>query len=303
MKKIIITGGSGFLGSQIISNLLSIGGYEIVVLDIFPPREEKENVSFLKINLVEGFDDTIEYPKLQNPFAVIHLAGKTIYGRFTNKHKNDIWNSRVVGSRNLVNLLKRENYRPQSLIAASAVGFYGNQPDEILVESSERQNYYFLSDVVEAWENENLHAQAYGINATCIRNGHIIGAGGILAEVASTFKCGAGGILGTGFDYFPWIDIRDLVNLYVQCIEKDTPQILNGVSNTIDTQKDFSKAIGFIKKTKFYIHIKEWMLWLKFGDFAREMLVSQNIQSEKYDGISFTPKHTNLKDNVSFYLR
>lgn len=303
MKKIIITGGSGFLGTQIINKLLSIGGYEIVIMDLFPPRESKENVTFFKWNLAEKFDENKDYSELQNPHAVIHLAGKSIYGRFTKKHKQGIWDSRVDGSRNLVELLSRDNYKPQSLVAASAVGFYGDQPHQILIESSDRKNYYFLSDVVEAWENENLTLQESGVNVTCIRNGHIIGAGGILAEVASTFKFGVGGILGTGNEYFPWIDIRDLVDLYIEsATREDAPSIINGVSNTTETQSDFSRSIGQVKNTKFYMHIHQWMLAMKFGDFAQEMLVSQNVQSEKYDTISFIPTFKNLEKVVHYYL-
>lgn len=302
MKKIIITGGSGFLGTQIINKLLSIGGYEIVIMDLFPPREEKENVTFFKKNLAEKFDSETEYPELQNPYAVIHLAGKSIYGRFTKKHKQGIWDSRVDGSRHLIELLSRDDYKPQSLVAASAVGFYGNQPGEILIESSERKNYYYLSDVVEAWEDENLRAQEYGINVTCIRNGHIIGAGGILAEVVSTFKFGVGGILGSGNENMPWIDIRDLVDLYVQCSIGESPEIINGVTNTSETQNDFSRSIGVIKNTKFYIHIKQWMLALKFGEFGREMLVDQNVQSEYFEDLSFKPKYTDLQNVIKYYL-
>jgi uncharacterized protein (TIGR01777 family) len=304
MKKIIITGGSGFLGTQIINKLLSIGEFEIVIIDIFPPRQGKKNVSFFKKNLAENFDQETEYPELKNPFAVIHLAGKSIFGRFTDEHKQAIWDSRVNGSRHLVNLLKRKSYKPQSLVAASAVGFYGNQPGEVLVESSERKNYYFLSDVVKAWDEENLQSQEYGINVTCIRNGHIIGKGGILAVVASMFNFGVGGILGSGSEYFPWIDIRDLVDLYVKCaIDNDSPLIINGVSTTSETQEDFARAIGAIKNTKFYINIREWMLSLKFGDFAQEMLVNQHVQSEYYQDIPFTPEHTNLPDVVAYYLK
>jgi len=302
MKKIIITGGSGFLGTQIINQLLSIGGYEIVIMDLFPPRETKEHVTFFKKNLAEAFDPETEYPELQHSYAVIHLAGKGIYGRFTDKHKQGIWDSRVDGTRNLVNLLQRQGYKPQSLVAASAVGFYGNQPGEVLVESSERKNYYYLSDVVEAWEEESLRAQEYGINVTCIRNGHIIGSGGILAEVASTFVLKTGGILGTGDEHFPWIDIRDLVNLYIKCLEIDTPSIINGVSTTVTIQRDFSHAIGKSKDTKFYIRIREWMLNLKFGEFGREMLVDQNVQSEQYDAISFIPKYTDIDTVIKYYL-
>jgi hypothetical protein len=303
MKKIIITGGSGFLGTQIINKLVSIGGYEIVIIDLVSPRQAKKNVLFFKKNLSESFDPQIEYLELQNPYAVIHLAGKSIYGRFTKKHKQEIWDSRVEGTRNIVDLLSHGKYKPKFFIAASAVGFYGNQPKKLLVESSPRKNYYYLSDVVVAWERESLRARKFGINVTCIRNGHIIGVGGMLSEVASLFKFGVGGVLGTGKEHMPWIDIRDLVDLYVQCVESENAfDIINGVSCSSNTQKDFSDAIGRVKKTLLYIHIQQWMLFLKFGEFGREMLVDQDVQSEICVDIPFVPVHVGINEVVTYYL-
>ena len=88
MKKIIITGGSGFLGTAIIERLLELGGYQIVVLDLAPPRISNERVSFYKANLLDAFDGNKEYELLKNTQAVIHLSGKNIFGRFTDSHKN-----------------------------------------------------------------------------------------------------------------------------------------------------------------------------------------------------------------------
>ncbi len=303
MKKIIITGGSGFLGAQIAQKLLDTGGYEIVVLDIVPPRIQDDQVSYFEKNLMESFDESAEYELLKNPFAVIHLSGRNIFGRFTGQHKQAIYDTRVIGSRNLVKLFNRPEYRPQSLVAASAVGYYGDQPGQILVESSNRENYDFLSDVVESWEEENLHAQELGVNVTCIRNGHIIGAGGILAQTAKTFKYGIGFILGSGREYFPWVDARDLVNLYIKCAEADqAPAIVNGVSATSSTHGDFARAIGAHKKTKMYMHVPEWLLKLKFGSFGSEMLVDQHVQSEVYQDILFIPKHSTLSAIIKKYL-
>lgn len=303
MKKIIITGGAGFLGTQIIDKLLSLGGYKVVIIDLYPPKEERDNVTFFKKNLTESFDREIDYPELQHPYAVIHLAGKSIYGRFTKIHKQAIWSSRVDGSRHLLELLRRESYRPVSLVAASAVGYYGNQPGEVLTESSHRKDYYFLSNLVRAWEEEVLRGQEYGIHVTCIRNSHIIGSGGVLAEVASMFKMGFGGVLGRGTEYMPWIDVRDLVDLYVTClVNYRAPSIINGVSTAKDNQRDFSQAIGRVKQTRFYVPIHQWLLKLRFGDFGQEMLVDQYIQSEHYKDISYTPKYTDLAKIVHYYL-
>ena len=302
MKKIIITGGSGFLGTQIIKRLLELGGYEIVVMDIAPPRVEDQRVSFFEKNLLQPFDTTTDYPLLKNPHAVIHLSGKSINGRFTDEHKKLVYDTRVIGSRNLVDLISLPEYKPEHYVCASAVGFYGDQPGEVLVESSERKNYYFLSDVVEAWEEQNLRAQEFGINVTCIRNGHIIGPGGILAEVASIFRFGFGGILGSGREYMPWVDVRDLVELYILCAVRETPSIINGVSNTFETQSDFSRAIGRVKGTKLYLNVPQWALALRYGEFAREMLVDQQVYADTYGEVSFSPKHTNLIEVVNNHL-
>ncbi|MCA9351599.1 NAD-dependent epimerase/dehydratase family protein [Patescibacteria group bacterium] len=302
MKKIIITGGSGFLGTQITKRLLEIGGYEIVVMDIAPPRITDERISFFKKNLLEPFDSSADYSELQHPHAIIHLSGKNINGRFTNQHKKLIHDTRVTGSRHLVDFISRPDYKPEHYVCASAVGFYGDQPGQVLIESSERNHYYFLSDVVEAWEEENLRAQAYGINVTCIRNGHIIGQGGILAEVSETFRFGIGSILGNGKDYMPWIDIRDLVELYILCATKDTPSIVNGVSNTFETQSDFSRAIGQVKGAKFYLPVSGWLLALRYGDFAREMLVDQQVYADTYTSIPFTPQYTDLTHTIRHHL-
>ncbi|MFT6911342.1 MAG: hypothetical protein ACJAU8_000581 [Candidatus Paceibacteria bacterium] len=304
MKKIIITGGSGFLGTQITQRLLELEGYEIVVMDIVPPREKNEHTTFFKKDLLEPFDYEKDYELLKNPYAVIHLSGKSINGRFTEKHKRLIYDTRVLASQHLVELLSREEYKPESLVAASAVGYYGNQPGEILVESSDRKNYYFLSDVVEAWEEENLRAQQQGVNVTCIRNGHIIGRGGILTEVAKSFRFGIGGILGTGKEHLPWIDVRDLVELYIKAMEmSDAPSIINGVNNQNLTQKQFSQAIGEVKKTKLYLPVPRWVLSLKYAEFGREMLVDQNVQSELLEKVKFIPKHSSISDVIRYYLK
>ena len=249
MRKIIITGGSGFLGTQIAKKLLEDQQNTVVIMDIAPPRFSHDRMVFVEKNLLQPFGDR-EYPELQNPSAVIHLSGKSIYGRFTKKHKQLIYDTRIIGTRNLVDLFARKEYRPKYFSSASAVGFYGDQPGVTLDEDSPRANYYFLSDVVRAWEAEAIRAEEFGVQTSCIRNGHIIGQGGILAEVAKTFQFGFGTILGSGKEYMSWVDIRDLIDLYVLTIGQVTPVIINGVSNTTETQEDFSRAIGKTKKTK-----------------------------------------------------
>lgn len=300
MKKIIITGGSGFLGTEIIKQLLENDDYTIVVLDLYPPRIEHPRVSFVKKNLLQPFDK--DYPELMHAHAVIHLSGKNIFGRFTHQHTRLIYETRIVGTRNLVHLLSKEPYKPKKIVAASAIGFYGDQPHEILDESSIRKSYHFLSKVVVDWEEESMRAKNFGIPVTCIRNAHIIGDGGLLKETAQSFKLGLGTILGSGDDHLPWIDIRDLARLYITACNEPTAEIINGVSNTLITQKEFSHAIGEVKKTWGYIHIYKWLLIIMFGDFAHEMLVDQRVLSKNYEAINFNPLFSDINQSVMSHL-
>ncbi len=302
MKKIIITGGSGFLGTIITERLLQLGEYQVVVLDLVPPRISDERVSFYKANLLDAFDGNKEYELLKNPHAVIHLSGKNIFGRFTESHKNMLWDTRVLGTRHLVELFEREEYRPQFLVSASAVGYYGDQPTRELTESSDSRNGMFLAKLVEAWEQESLSATKFGVHVTCIRNAHILGKAGMLGEVEKQFKFGIGTVLGNGKQYMPWIHIKDLVELYLLGIEGKTPQIINGVSGSFDTARDFAHAIGRIRHTSLYLPIPRCVLRIPFGDFADEMLVDQKISSEHYSALDFAPKFSNINECIQDIL-
>lgn len=302
MKKIIITGGAGFLGTQIIKYFLEHTNYQLVVMDIVPPRVDNSRVSFVKHNLLNPILEPDE--QLKNPDIYIHLSGKNIAGRFTYKHKQLIYDTRIIGTRNLIQLFQQSEYRPRKIVAASAVGYYGNQPGVILDESSESKNGMFLSQVVIDWEKEVQTAQDLGIKTTCIRNAHIIGQGGMLQETAKGFRFGIGTILGWHPVHMPWIDIRDLVRLYALAVDNHTPLVINGVSNRdAITYKDFARAIAQHTSTHILIPVPKWVLRLGLGQFADEILVDQHVISAEYSSINFIPKYTDIYDVVGDYLQ
>jgi hypothetical protein len=299
-KRIVITGGSGFLGTEIIRELLARNKYSITVIDIAPPRIEHKHVHFIQHNLLDPFPNK-EYPSLKNIDTVIHLAGKNIFGRFTDEHKKMIYDTRVIATQNLLSLWENPKYKPIKLISASAVGYYGNQPGVLLDEKSERENTYFLSDVVVDWEKEVRKAEDLGVDVTCIRNGHIIGAGGLLAHTAGTFKAGFAFILGTGEEYMPWIDIRDLVHIYVDAVTRQTLSVLNGVCNNLVTQSQFTHAIGAHMSSRYYLRVPQWILNLRFGSFVKEMLADQQVIS-KYRFVKDRINHDDIESSVKFHL-
>lgn len=302
MKKVIIAGGSGFLGTELSKQLLT-KGYEVVVLDIAQARFTHEHLSSVQHNLLDAFPDDYDNPLLKGADVVINLAGKNIFGRFTDEHKKLVYDTRVTGSRNLVDLYSRKAYKPKRFVSASAIGYYGNQPGEILDESSISKNGLFLSKVVKDWEQENLSISQQGVPSTCIRNGHIIGGGGVAQATASRVFLGIVPVLGSGKEGFPWIDIRDLIELYIRVSEGfEELSVINGVSNTFANQEDFSRAIKHALDAHILLSVPRFFMHLAYGSFADEMLVDLKVTSKHYEAIGFYPEYDILDQSINHHL-
>ena len=164
MSKILVTGGSGFLGSSIMRELIA-KGHDVVCLDIVPPREPFTG-QFVTLDAQKSLIDLsrLQLAPLEHIDSVIHLLGKNIFGRFTPKHKQAIYNSRIVGSRNLCELWENDLYRPRICVSASAVGYYGNRREEVCNEFTSYGDT-FLSHVVVDWGVEAFGDDSYDLAA------------------------------------------------------------------------------------------------------------------------------------------
>lgn len=289
LKKVIITGGSGFLGHHLVGHLKK-HGYDVVVIDRVPSRHE--GVETVIANLMEHIPSD---ERLAHPYAYIHLAGKNIFGRFTKKHKYEIHASRTVGTRNLIQFLKNKRYAPRVLVSASAVGFYGERGDELLNESSD-QGQGFLSEVVSDWEHEVLQARFFDMRTAIFRQGHIMGTGGFLGALVPSFQKGLGGPIGKGTQWLPWIHIHDVVNFYREALENDTIEgIYNMTSKTPTRYSDMSRALARALGRPHWIRIPRWLLAFAFGkEFAREMTVSQRIISHRLADFHYETQWNNI---------
>ena len=151
---------------------------------------------------------------LREADAVIHLAGEPVAQRWSAEVRERIRSSRVDGTRNLVQALARLPQRPATLVCASAVGYYGSRGDETLTESS-APGTDFLAEVCRDWEKEARAAEALGMRVVMVRTGVVLDSrGGALQRMLPPFRMGAGGKLGDGQQWMPWIHAHDLVNLY-----------------------------------------------------------------------------------------
>ena len=209
---------------------------------------------------------------------VFHLAGESVAeGRWTAAQKVRIRESRVIGTRNLVAGIARAEPRPRVLVSASAVGYYGDRGEEELTEASPPGDD-FLADVCIAWEREARVAEQHGVRVVLARTGIVLGQGGALAKMLTPFKLGAGGPLGNGRQWMPWIHVADLARLYLHAADTTSIQgPMNAVGPDPVRNSEFTKALGRALHRPAFMPAPYLGLRLVFGEFAKVLFASQRV--------------------------
>src|SRR5205807_4279004 len=177
--------------------------------------------------------------------AVIHLAGESIVGRWTEEKKAKIRDSRITGTRNLTHALVEAKERPEVFICSSAIGYYGNRGDEVLREESS-PGKGFLAEVCQGWEAATHPAAGTGIRTVQMRTGVVLSsAGGALRKMLLPFKLGLGGRLGDGRQWMSWIAVQDMVGAIHHILKTDLIQgAVNMVAPKPVTNSEFTKTLG-----------------------------------------------------------
>jgi hypothetical protein len=209
--------------------------------------------------------------------AVFHLAGEPVAeGRWTAEKKRLILDSRVLGTRNLVETLRKLERKPSVLVSTSAVGWYGSRGDELLDETALPADD-FLAEVCVAWEREAREAAEFGVRVVCIRTGVVLGPdGGALKKLLTPFRLGLGGRLGNGKQWMPWIHVEDLASLYVYAAEHaDLAGPANGVSPNPVTNRQFTKDLAAVLHRPALFPVPFFALRTLMGEFAQVLFDSQ----------------------------
>ncbi len=291
-KTILITGGSGFIGTKLTHALLE-KGYKVVVVDMRAPETQNEYVVFENINLSsqnipEKYDGELH--------GIIHLAGKNIFGRWTDTFKKEIYDSRILSTRKIVETVSTWKSKPKVLVTASAFGFYGDAgEDEIDERTSVGKD--FLATVCRDWENEAKKIESHGVRAVQIRTAHVLGRGGLLAPLFVPFKFGLGAWIGSGKTWLPWVHIDDIVNIYVYTLETDA---LSGPLNTNAPekvrQKAFMKLFGEVMHRKVLFSIPIFALYLRYGELALTFNNSARMTSQKLINSGYVFMYPQLRE-------
>lgn len=245
------------------------GPHEIVRLVRVPKRSDGTEITWdpsasrLDPGALAGFD------------AVVHLAGESIaQGRWTERKKARIRESRVQGTRLLCEALARSDRPPNVLISASAVGYYGDRGAEELDEAS-GPGTGFLAEVCRAWEAATEPAAAAGVRVVLARFGVILAPhGGALARLLRLFRFGLGGRLGSGRQYFSWITLGDVVRAICFAVQNDSLRgPVNFVAPNPVTNRELTAAVGRALRRPTLLPVPAWALRLALGEMADQLLL------------------------------
>ncbi len=263
---ILITGASGLIGSALVEHFVNEGH------SIFSLQRNKNPDAdvFWNFDRLNGQGASLTFD------AVIHLAGENIAsGRWTRRKKKLILQSRVDGTRELVEYCSKLEQRPEVFISASAIGYYGDQGETVLDETS-RTGDNFVAEVCRQWEKAANSGGSAGMRVVNIRIGMVLsGNGGTLATMLPPFKLGIAGIVGSGKQYVSWIDIRDIVSIIHFLIDEKTMSgPVNLVSPHPATNHKFTKTLGAVVKKPTVMKMPAFVARTVFGQMGSELVLS-----------------------------
>jgi uncharacterized protein (TIGR01777 family) len=270
---ITISGASGFIGRRLLKSLAK-AGHSLHVLS----RHAGTNLpAGVRISTWDPLKGPPPAESLREADAIIHLAGEPVAQRWTAQAKRRIRESRVAGTRNLVEALVTLTQRPEALICAAAIGYYGSRGDEVLTESS-APGSGFLPEVCVAWEREAQAAEALGVRVVRVRMGLVLDAGGgALQRMLPPFRMGVGGRLGNGRQWMSWIHLEDLAALFQFAVESQVRGPLNGVAPNPVTNSDFTRELARALGRPAVFPVPGFALRLLFGEMADVLLDSQRV--------------------------
>ena len=277
--RLLITGATGFIGQSLTDFLLK-EGHELALLTRSLPKA----ASHPSTNWVvwSPNDETSIVREVDGIDGVINLAGEPVIGkRWTAAQKEKLLTSRVHATQILVRSIQKAARKPEVLVNASAIGYYGSRASDQLTEDASAGSD-FLAGLTKAWEAHAIRAEDFGVRVVRLRIGVVLGkGGGALAKMLPPFRMGLGGWLGNGNQWMSWIHLYDLIRLIEFCLAREAISgAVNAVSPQPVTNKAFSMVLAQVLRRPCLFPVPAFVLKLLLGEASQILLSSQRIVSK-----------------------
>ena len=278
--KVLIPGGSGYLGSALVDALLA-QQHEVIVLSRSP--QSVQAPSGVRVVAWDGKTSQGWGHLAGEVDAIINLAGASIgSGRWTKERKTIIRSSREQAGQAILEAVDKADRKPAILIQASGIGAYGNQGDRVLDETASRGND-FLANVTEDWEASTAPVEQFGVRQVVIRTGLVTSRSAEwIQPVLLIYRWFVGGPLGSGEQWWPWIHIQDYVQAVIFLLEQeDARGIYNLVSPNPSRMKDFGKELARVLKRPYWLPAPAFAIKLVLGEMSMLILEGQRALPER----------------------
>lgn len=302
--KIAITGGTGFIGSALIQHLSS-SPHDLIVFTRGESTVQLKGALTVKYVHWNPYESGEWQKKIDGCDGVINLVGQRVIDRrWNNSVKRTIVDSRIIPTRLLVDAIRTAEQKPRVLVSASAIGYYGDRNDEIITEESSGGDD-FLADVVKQWESAAYDAEQYGIRVATPRIGLVLDRnGGLIEKMLLPFRLFAGGPIGSGSQFLPWIHLEDLLRgLFVPLEREDFRGVYNLVGPNPVTMKEFCKTFGSVLRRPSWIPVPDAALMILYGEGAKVVLSGQRALPKKLEDAGFQFSFPDLRKALENILK
>lgn len=294
-KNVLITGGTGFVGSNL-TEMLVANGFSVSILS----RSKRANKKDVSYYIWDVEKQTIDEAAVNNADYIIHLAGENIAGaRWTKKRKEAIVDSRENSIKVIHKVLSKQNHKLHAFISASATGIYGAINGEAICKETTPPAADFLGRTCQIWEAAVDTIGKLGIRTVKVRTGLVLGKGeGLIKKLKPIFKYRLGAPLGSGKQYMPWIYIDDLCAIYLKAIVDDSLHgpynaAVEDETNNITFSKTFAAVYGY----KMWLpHVPAAIIKLGMGQMSKIVLTGRRVSSEKIRKTGFKFKITDIEE-------
>jgi uncharacterized protein len=295
VKRVLITGGSGFIGRTLAGELLARGDHVTVLT-----RDVKKT----RGHMPRGVRVTAWSPDKLGPWVdelsvidvVVHLAGESVAQRWSDAVKRRIEQSRIASTKVLVEAIGKSPKKPSVLVCASAVGYYGTHPGDVVFDESGAAGQGFLADVVKRWEEAAREVEAHGVRSVQVRIGVVLGdGGGALEKMVTPFKLYAGGPVADGKQVVSWVHRDDVVGILLLAIDNEQVKgPINAVSPNAVTSNELAEGIGIVMNKPSWLRVPKAAIELAMGEAAEILTKGQRVYPKRAVELGYEFRYARL---------